>query len=99
MKYISFLSIMIGVIVFATILMLQYQTHQQLEAMGTLRNLIDTFVYGRTNKNLLFLLSLTGATLGLISICKSINRNTRKYGWVGLSICMVDLWILLATGS
>lgn len=96
-KYISLSSITIGIVILILIVTFRYQTYQQLEDMGAIRSLLDLFVYGRTNKKLLYIFTLIGLVLGFISIRKS--ENYQKYGWLGFSICMVDLLILLTTGS
>jgi len=74
------------------IIYFNYQVRVRYDELGELGELVDLFVYGRTNKFVLIIAEISGLICGLIPIIKTRFRLRRTL--VGSLICLVDIFIL-----
>ncbi|MEP0270773.1 hypothetical protein [Ekhidna sp.] len=90
-KRLGIASILIGLIVLGFIIHFNLRFY---ELQSQFEN-VSYFVYGRTNKRVLFVTVLVGLVLGGLSIKK--HRN--NFGIIGLVICIVDFLKLLSQSN
>lgn len=95
MKYIGLISIFIGITGSILIFYFNYKVYLKYEELNGMAQLVTLFIYGQTNKYMLILLQVVGLTSGVISIR---YKNT-KSGYIGFTICLINISILLSQSA
>jgi hypothetical protein len=97
-KYTSLISLTSGLIGLIAIIYYNYQAYKKYDELGGLNNIVTIFIYGRTDRIVLYSLTGIGIITGIISTAKLNRSNSRIIGFAGLIICSLNLIILLLTG-